>query len=51
MRFGLVAAMAAVTLLSGCEILLDGFGFEMFSKAPIGEAAAMAPEAGPMTDL
>ncbi|SMY09003.1 hypothetical protein [Flavimaricola marinus] len=45
MRLGLVVAMAAVTLLSGCEIFLDGLGFEMFQDATGVDVTVAAPEA------
>ena len=32
MRFGWVAALAGTMLLSGCELFLDGFGFEVFDR-------------------
>lgn len=51
MRLGLVAAMAAVTLLSGCEIFLDGLGFETFSKAPIAETTVATPAVDLAADL
>ena len=49
MRLGMMAAMAGMMLLSGCEVFLDGLGFEAFdrSKAELTTPvdAVVAPEA------